>query len=150
MSRLSSVQNTLANANIPGILALAAGKSREVVTAGLLPAATQGSQWVAANPGTVVAYGAAGGAGLVCLAVPALVVAPVLGAIGFTEAGVVAGSVAAGVQSGIGSVVAPSVFSVLQSAAAGGYGVATVYPAVQVAGGAIISSVAAVAGHVFK
>jgi hypothetical protein len=91
MSLLSSARNTLANANIPGILAVAAEKSREVVTAGLLPAATQGSQWVAANPGTVVAYGAAGGAGLVCLAVPALVVAPVLGAIGFTEAGVVAG-----------------------------------------------------------
>jgi hypothetical protein len=57
------------------------------------------------------------------------------------------GSVAAGVQSGIGSVVAPSIFSVLQSAAAGGYGLATVLPAVQVAGGAILSSVAAVASQ---
>jgi hypothetical protein len=60
------------------------------------------------------------------------------------------GSVATVVQSGIGSVVAPSIFSVLQSAAAGGYGVATVYPAVQVAGGAILTSVAAVARRNFK
>lgn len=50
------------------------------------------------------------------------------------------GSTAAGIQSGIGSVVAPGLFATLQSAAAGGYGAATVYGAVQVAGGAIASS----------
>lgn len=47
---------------------------------------------------------------------------------------------AAGVQSGMGSVVAPSVFATLQSAGAGGYGIATVYPIVQAFGGAIASS----------
>lgn len=41
------------------------------------------------------------------------------------------GSLAAGAQSGIGSVVAPSLFATLQSAGAGGYGVSAVYGAVQ-------------------
>lgn len=44
---------------------------------------------------------------------------------------VLLGSLAAGAQSGIGSVVAPSLFATLQSAGAGGYGLSAVYGAVQ-------------------
>jgi len=47
------------------------------------------------------------------------------------------------VQSGMGSVIAPSVFSTLQSAAAGGYGAATVGAAVQAAGGTVASAAGA-------
>jgi hypothetical protein len=42
-----------------------------------------------------------------------------------------AGTIAAGVQSGIGNVVAGSAFATLQSAAAGGYGVAAVNGVIQ-------------------
>jgi len=55
----------------------------------------------------------------------------------------VTGSSAAAIQSSIGSIVSPSLFATLQSAGAGGYGVATVYPAVQVVGGVITSSAGA-------
>jgi len=47
---------------------------------------------------------------------------PVLSAVGFTQAGVAAGSIAAGVQSAIGSVSAGSAFAVLQSIGAAGLG----------------------------
>lgn len=50
------------------------------------------------------------------------------------------GSLAATAQSGIGSVVAPSLFATLQSAGAGGYGVPLVYGAVQAAGGTIMGA----------
>jgi hypothetical protein len=53
------------------------------------------------------------------------------------------GSIAAGAQSGIGSVVAPSLFATLQSAAAGGYGVAVVAPIIQGVGGVLASFVGA-------
>jgi hypothetical protein len=53
------------------------------------------------------------------------------------------GSSAAAIQSSIGSVMSPSLFATLQSAGAGGYGVATVYPVVQVVGGTITSFAAA-------
>jgi hypothetical protein len=115
---------------------------------------------VAANPGTTVACGAAG-VGLVLVVAPATVAAPGLAAVGFGAHGIIAGvftlsspsflnasqvntvsvlaSSAATAQSSMGSIVAPSLFATLQSAGAGGYGVATVYPAVQVVGGAITS-----------
>jgi hypothetical protein len=51
----------------------------------------------------------------------------------------VPGSSAAAIQSSIGSVVSSSLFATLQSAGAGGYGVATVYPVVQAVGAAITS-----------
>lgn len=57
------------------------------------------------------------------------------------------GSAAAAVQSGIGNVVSGSVFATLQSAAAGGYGVAAVTTAVQAVGAAIGSTGAAVLGR---
>ncbi|KAF1920786.1 hypothetical protein BDU57DRAFT_525784 [Ampelomyces quisqualis] len=46
----------------------------------------------------------------------------ILAAMGFTTAGIAAGSTAAAIQSGIGSVVAGSAFAICQSAMMGGYG----------------------------
>ncbi|KAK8029517.1 hypothetical protein PG993_010808 [Apiospora rasikravindrae] len=92
-----------------------------------------------AKPATAVACGTAG----ICLlvaAAPAIVAAPALAALGFGSNGVVLGSAAASAQSGIGSVVAPGLFATFQSAGAGGYGVASVYGAVQIASGAVASS----------
>ncbi|KAF2796877.1 hypothetical protein K505DRAFT_155120 [Melanomma pulvis-pyrius CBS 109.77] len=55
------------------------------------------------------------------------VIAPLLlGLAGFTSAGVAAGSLAAAVQSSMGTVVAGGAFATLQSAAMGGYGAAIV------------------------
>ncbi|WXC62739.1 hypothetical protein SNK03_008569 [Fusarium graminearum] len=75
--------------------------------------------------------------GVAIVAVPAIVAGPILGALGFGAAGVAAGSTAAGVQSGIGSVAAGSLFATLQSASAGGYGVAIVHGAVQAVGAVV-------------
>ena len=50
------------------------------------------------------------------------------------------GSVAATVQSGIGSVASPSIFATLTSAGAGGYGVTAVVSGVQAVGGTIVAS----------
>jgi len=47
----------------------------------------------------------------------AVAVPVTLAIVGFAPAGIAAGSIAAGIQSGIGNVVAGSVFAVLQSAA---------------------------------
>ncbi|KAI1821767.1 hypothetical protein F4861DRAFT_517702 [Xylaria intraflava] len=96
-------------------------------------------EWALENPGKTAALGA----GAVLVAAPMAAAAPVLGAFGFGANGIVAGSVAAGAQSGIGSVVAPSVFATLQSAAAGGYGVAAVSSAVQGLGGLVAMSTGA-------
>ncbi|KAM0562152.1 hypothetical protein ACHAPJ_002597 [Fusarium lateritium] len=74
------------------------------------------------------------GAGLAMAAAPALVASPALAAAGFGANGIVGGTVAAGAQSAIGNVVAPGVFATLQSAGAGGYGVAIVNGVVQGAG----------------
>lgn len=137
-SSVSSIHKTVTKANIPGVLAIAAKKSRELATETLPQVTVQGAKWVAANPGTTVAYGAAG-VGLVLVVAPASVAAPGLAAVGFGADGIIAASSAAAAQSSMGSIVAPSLFATLQSAGAGGYGVATVYPAVQVVGGAITS-----------
>ncbi|KAF4448807.1 hypothetical protein F53441_7856 [Fusarium austroafricanum] len=75
--------------------------------------------------------------GFAMLAVPAIVATPILGALGFGATGIAAGSAAAGIQSGVGSVVAPSLFATLQSAGAGGYGVAAVHGVVQATGAAV-------------
>ncbi|KAK8016061.1 hypothetical protein PG993_014250 [Apiospora rasikravindrae] len=105
----------------------------------LFSAVSTGLDAVIAKPATAVACGTAG----ICLLVataPAIVAAPGLAALGFGSNGVVLGSAAASVQSGIGSVVAPGLFATFQSAGAGGYGVASVYGAVQIASGAVASS----------
>ncbi|KAK1458158.1 hypothetical protein CMEL01_15505 [Colletotrichum melonis] len=64
------------------------------------------AEWVRENPRTTVCYG-----------------------------GIVAGSAAAGIQAGIGNVVAPSLFATLQSAGAAGYGAAVVNGAIQAGAG---------------
>ncbi|KAI2638225.1 hypothetical protein GGS21DRAFT_461225 [Xylaria nigripes] len=94
------------------------------------------TEWATKNPGKAVVMGA----GVILAAAPMAAAAPVLGAFGFGANGIIAGSVAAGAQSSIGSVVAPSLFATLQSAAAGGYGVAAVSTAVQGVGGLVASS----------
>ncbi|KAI8629726.1 hypothetical protein F5Y19DRAFT_475178 [Xylariaceae sp. FL1651] len=123
---------------ISGALAVSAEKSKAAASASL-QLATKGSrkttEWATANPRMALTVGA--GAALVVA--PMAIAAPVLGAVGFGAQGVVAGSTAAGIQSGLGSVVAPSLFATLQSAAAGGYGVAVIVPIVQGVGGALAS-----------
>ncbi|KAJ4198174.1 hypothetical protein NW755_000862 [Fusarium falciforme] len=97
------------------------------VKTALAEAAGKAAQHAKDNPKAAVAVGA----GFLVCAVPALVAAPALGLAGFGANGIVGGSLAAGAQSGIGSVVAPSLFATLQSAGAGGYGLSAVYGAVQ-------------------
>ena len=58
--------------------------------------------------------------GIVGISAATIGVPVALSTIGFSAAGVVGGSIAAGVQSGIGSVAAGSTFAVLQSAGAAG------------------------------
>ncbi|KAG4260543.1 hypothetical protein FPRO03_02366 [Fusarium proliferatum] len=70
--------------------------------------------------------------GAVLAIAPAVAVTPVLAGLGFGAGGIVAA--AAGIQSGIGSVVAGSAFATLQSAGAGGFGLAVVNGVVQAAG----------------
>ncbi|KAH7023699.1 hypothetical protein EDB80DRAFT_49372 [Ilyonectria destructans] len=84
-------------------------------------------KWASDHP----VQAAAVGVGAAALVSPAIVASPVLGILGFGANGIVGGSIAAGAQSGIGSVVAPSLFATLQSAGAGGYGVAAVHGVVQ-------------------
>ncbi|KAF5552719.1 hypothetical protein FNAPI_7025 [Fusarium napiforme] len=75
--------------------------------------------------------------GAVLVVVPGLVATPILGILGFGAGGIAAGSAAAGIQSGIGSVAAGSTFAILQSAGAGGAGLAVVNGVVQAAGAII-------------
>ncbi|KAH6634911.1 hypothetical protein B0J18DRAFT_406506 [Chaetomium sp. MPI-SDFR-AT-0129] len=83
--------------------------------------------------------------GVALMASPAGVALPVLNVVGFGSGGVAAGSIAASIQSGIGSVVGGSAFAVCQSAAAGGAGAAAVNGVVAGAGAAV--SAAAVGGR---
>lgn len=86
------------------------------------------AQWMKENPGKTALI--AGGAVLVVA--PGIVTQPALAMAGFGSEGVAAGSLAAGVQSGIGNVVAGSAFAGLQSAGAGGAGAAVLAAAVQI------------------
>ncbi|CBX91006.1 hypothetical protein IAQ61_002472 [Plenodomus lingam] len=64
------------------------------------------------------------------IVVPLILVActpAVLGVVGFGSGGIVAGSIAAGIQAGIGNVAAGSTFAVLTSAMMGGYGIFPVF-----------------------
>ncbi|KAK4159828.1 hypothetical protein QBC43DRAFT_373515 [Cladorrhinum sp. PSN259] len=89
--------------------------------------------------GGVAAIGAAA-----VIAPGALIVGPVLGFFGFSSGGVIAGSIAAGVQGMIGNVAAGSLFAICQSAAAGGAGAAVLTGAAAQAGG-VVAAVAATA-----
>ncbi|KAL7795960.1 hypothetical protein V8C37DRAFT_372647 [Trichoderma ceciliae] len=91
------------------------------------------------NP-MLTAASVATGAGILAVAAPAVVTAPILGmagAAGFTPAGIAASSIASAVHASIGNVAAGSIFATMQSAAAGGYGLATLTTAAQAAGGAV-------------
>ncbi|KAJ4039745.1 hypothetical protein NW758_008616 [Fusarium oxysporum] len=77
---------------------------------------------------------AAMAAGAAMVVAPVIVAGPALAVAGFGAGGIAAGSAAAGVHSGIGSVVAGSAFATLQSAGAGGFGLAVVNGVVQAAG----------------
>ncbi|KAK1841124.1 hypothetical protein CCHR01_16243 [Colletotrichum chrysophilum] len=75
-----------------------------------------------------------------CLVV---VAAPVLTAAGFGAEGVIVvltRSAAMGVHSAMGNIAASSVFAVLQSAGARGYGVAAEHSGIQLVGGAVVAS----------
>ncbi|KAJ4010330.1 hypothetical protein NW766_008199 [Fusarium irregulare] len=61
------------------------------------------------NPGAVAAMVT----GAAVVLVPAIVASPVLGFLGFGAAGVAAGSAAAGIQSGTGSIATGSLFATL-------------------------------------
>lgn len=100
-------------------------------------AAKQAAEWAVANPkqAAVLSTSAA------VFAAPMLAAMPVLAAFGFTASGVTGGSIAAAAQGA--NVVAGGLFATLQSAAAGGYGVATVAGSVQGLAGAA----AAAAGY---
>jgi hypothetical protein len=89
-SLVSATRNSVTKANIPGVLAVAANKSRRLVKETLPQATVQGANWVVANPGTAATCGAAG-VGLALAAAPGVVAVPALGAAGFGANGVVAG-----------------------------------------------------------
>ncbi|TPX17941.1 uncharacterized protein E0L32_012004 [Thyridium curvatum] len=94
--------------------------------------------WAYNHPYEVAALAA----GLGITFAPGIATTPLLAAAGFGEGGVAAGSFAAGAQSLIGNVVGGSAFAVLQSAGAGGSGLATL----QAVAGAVAGAVTAVGG----
>ncbi|KAL7901630.1 hypothetical protein HDV64DRAFT_241580 [Trichoderma sp. TUCIM 5745] len=80
------------------------------------------------------------GAGVAVVAAPALITAPIMGIagmVGFTPAGVAGASIASALQATIGNVAAGSLFATIQSAAAGGYGVAALTGTAQAIGGTV-------------
>ncbi|KAL7933330.1 hypothetical protein V8C35DRAFT_64115 [Trichoderma chlorosporum] len=90
------------------------------------------------------------GVGILIAAVPGIITAPIMGIaglMGFTSGGIAAASIASGAQAGMGSVAAGSAFSVMQSAAAGGYGVGIVTGIVQAAGG-VTAAAGSIAGGI--
>ncbi|KAI5779089.1 hypothetical protein EDC01DRAFT_634227 [Geopyxis carbonaria] len=99
-------------------------------------AVTTAVTWARDNPRNVAAVAVPLAIGVA----PVIVIAPILGSLGFGAAGVAAGSTAAGLQSGIGGAVAAgSTFAFCQSAAAGGYAAAAIGAA-----GGVTTGVAAV------
>jgi len=84
-------------------------------------------RWVIANPGQSAWLISNG----ILIFTPAALTGPLLATMGFGASGPVAGSIAAWLQSILGNVGAHSVFAYMQSAAMGGYGVATVNWTVQ-------------------
>ncbi|KAF1828095.1 hypothetical protein BDW02DRAFT_652255 [Decorospora gaudefroyi] len=86
---------------------------------GVIDVAKAASQWIKAHPWETAA-----------IVVPLTLLActpAFLSLVGFTASGIAAGSIAAGVQAGIGSVAAGSTFAIFTSAAMGGYGVPIVF-----------------------
>ncbi|KAL8818111.1 MAG: hypothetical protein Q9223_003187 [Gallowayella weberi] len=101
--------------------------------------------WIAAHP-----YQTAFQVSMLLLTLgPGLLAGPALGAAGFSSSGLVSGSAAAAHQAATGNVAARSVFAVLQSAGAGGYGVPIVHGAIR-AGSVIAGTFGAFAGRFRK
>lgn len=98
LNALKAASNAVSQVNIPGKLPVIAETSKEFAVQYLAKPTAQGAQWAsaegtklagwaAANPVTT----AAGAAGLLIIAAPALAAAPVLSAVGFGANGIVAG-----------------------------------------------------------
>ncbi|RDW83501.1 hypothetical protein BP5796_04992 [Coleophoma crateriformis] len=102
-----------------------------------VPTAIQG--WITTNPRQTALLISSG----ILNVTPATLTSPLLATMGFGASGPIAGSVAASLQSMVGNVGAHSTFAYLQSAAMGGYGVATVNGIVQAC--AMISTAAVTA-----
>jgi hypothetical protein len=96
-------------------------------------------RWIAEHPGQTTFFVVAG----TVMVAPSLISVPVLWSLGFTAEGVAAGSAAAAVQAMIGPVASGSIFALLQSAAAGGAGMAVVNGMVAGTAGVGIAAVAA-------
>lgn len=90
LAGLTAAKNVASKANIPAALAAATERSKEFASESVPHAAAQAFQACKANPGTAVAYGAAG-VGLLLVAAPAIVAAPALGFMGFGANGIVLG-----------------------------------------------------------
>ncbi|KAL3421795.1 hypothetical protein PVAG01_05951 [Phlyctema vagabunda] len=84
-------------------------------------------RWISANPGQSALLVTNG----ILILTPAALTGPLLATMGFGASGPVAGTIAAWLQSSLGNAGAHGVFAYLQSAAMGGYGVATVNGLVQ-------------------
>ncbi|KAH6604623.1 hypothetical protein Trco_006330 [Trichoderma cornu-damae] len=114
---------------------------------------SQGAQATAqqaanAAKGSPIAFSIAS-LGLVVLAAPAVITTPIIaaaGLMGFTSGGIAASSIAAGLHSGIGNVVAGSGFATVQSAGAGGYGLGVMTGLAQTAGGVMAAAGTIVGG----
>ncbi|PLB46099.1 hypothetical protein P170DRAFT_479018 [Aspergillus steynii IBT 23096] len=88
----------------------------------------QAAGWATENPGSAATTALVA----VGIAAPGVLSAPLLSALGFGAGGVQASSLAAGVHSLLGNVAAGSTFATLQSAGAGGAGLAALNGAAQV------------------
>ncbi|EHK25589.1 uncharacterized protein TRIVIDRAFT_229678 [Trichoderma virens Gv29-8] len=111
----------------------------EVLKVASGPAAQQAAKVVKQNSVPI----AVAGAGIFIAAVPGIITGPIMGIaglMGFTSGGIAAASIASGAQASIGSVAAGSGFAVMQSAAAGGYGLGILTGIVQAVGGITAAS----------
>ncbi|KAJ5417395.1 uncharacterized protein N7487_000945 [Penicillium crustosum] len=96
----------------------------------------QAANWGARNP-ILATCAVVGTTGVVVIAVPGLVTAPVLSSMGFTSGGIQAGSTAAAAHSWIGNFAAGSSMAIGQSAGTGGSGLVVVNGAAQLGGAAM-------------
>ncbi|KAJ5952485.1 uncharacterized protein N7479_010898 [Penicillium vulpinum] len=97
----------------------------------------QAAEWGMQNP-VLATCAVVGATGAVVFAAPGIATAPVLSGLGFTTGGIQAGSAAAAAHSWIGTIAAGSPIAVIQSAGAGGGGLAIVNGAAQL-GGAVMT-----------
>ncbi|KAF7712055.1 Uncharacterized protein PECH_005334, partial [Penicillium ucsense] len=96
----------------------------------------QAASWGAQNP-ILATCAVVGTTGVVALAIPSLVTAPVLSSMGFTMNGIQAGSAAAAAHGWIGNLAPGSAMAIGQSAGAGGSGLVVVNGAAQLGGAAM-------------